>query len=85
MTDELERSGYVTRTYDPSDGRRKLIVLTRRAVKFLELSAAEFDATLEQWRKTLGERRLERLLDDLDEVVRASHDDGALPPLRPIW
>jgi DNA-binding MarR family transcriptional regulator len=85
MTDELERAGYVTRTHDPSDGRRKLIVLTRRAVEFLELSAAEFDAILEQWRKTLGERRLERLLDDLEEVVRASHDDGALPPLRPIW
>jgi DNA-binding MarR family transcriptional regulator len=85
MTDELERAGYVARTHDPSDGRRKLIVLTRRAVEFLELSAAEFDAIVEQWRRTLGQRRLERLLDDLETAVRASQDDGSLPPLRPIW
>lgn len=85
MTDELETAGYISRTRDPSDGRRKLIVLTPRAVEFLELSAAEFDAIAERWRETVGERRFERLLDDLEKMVRASRDDGALPPLRPIW
>jgi DNA-binding MarR family transcriptional regulator len=85
MIDELERAGYVTRTHDPSDGRRKLIVLTPRAIEFLELSAAEFDAIADRWRNRLGEPRFEQLLDDLEEVVRGSRDDGSLPPLRPIW
>lgn len=85
MTDELETAGYIARTPDPSDGRRKLLVLTPRAVEFLELSAAEFDAIAERWRETVGERHFERLLDDLEKVVRASRDDGSLPPLRPIW
>lgn len=85
MTDELETAGYIARTRDPSDGRRKLIVLTPRAVEFLELSAVEFDAIAARWRETVGERGFERLLDDLDKIVRASRDDGSLPPLRPIW
>jgi DNA-binding MarR family transcriptional regulator len=85
MTDELETAGYIARTRDPSDGRRKLIVLTPRAVEFLELSAVEFDAIAERWRETVGERHFERLLDDLEKIVRASRDDGSLPPLRPIW
>jgi DNA-binding MarR family transcriptional regulator len=85
MTDELETAGYIARTRDPSDGRRKLIVLTPRAVEFLELSAVEFDAIAARWRETVGERRFERLLDDLNKIVRASRDDGSLPPLRPIW
>ena len=85
MTDELETAGYIARTRDPSDGRRKLIVLTPRAVEFLELSAVEFDAIAARWRETVGERRFERLLDDLENIVRASREDGSLPPLRPIW
>jgi DNA-binding MarR family transcriptional regulator len=85
MTDELETAGYIARTRDRSDGRRKLIVLTPRAVEFLELSAAEFDAIAERWRETVGERRFEQLLDDLEKMVRVSREDGSLPPLRPIW
>jgi DNA-binding MarR family transcriptional regulator len=85
MTDELEHAGYVARTPDPGDGRRKRIVLTHRAIDFLGVSAAEFDAITEQWRKMLGEQRFGRLMDELEVLVRASHDDGSLPPLRPIW
>jgi DNA-binding MarR family transcriptional regulator len=85
MTDELDQAGYITRTTDPADGRRKRIVLTDRAIDFLDASAAEFDTITEQWRKILGEQRFHRLLDDLEELVRATHDDGSLPPLRPVW
>jgi DNA-binding MarR family transcriptional regulator len=85
LADELERQGYVVRSQDPDDRRRKTIVRTDRALEFLALSAREFDTVTAAWRRTLGHQRFAQLCDDLELVVRASSNDGSLPALRPIW
>ncbi|MEO6913946.1 MAG: MarR family transcriptional regulator [Candidatus Baltobacteraceae bacterium] len=57
MIDELETTGYVTRSADPKDRRAKLIVPTARAREVLQL-VSNFNAALERrLRKDLGATR----------------------------
>lgn len=78
MVDELVRLGYVDRTPDPGDGRRRLITLTPRGFDCLRASAEIFDELLAEWRAQ-G--------DDVDAAITAL---GGLTELyggglRPIW
>ena len=78
MVDELVRLGYVDRTPDPGDGRRRLVTLTPRGFDCLRASAEIFDELLAEWRAQ-G--------DDVDAAITAL---GGLADLyggglRPIW
>ena len=78
MVDELVRLGYVDRTPDPGDGRRRLVTLTPRGFDCLRASAEIFDELLAEWRAQ-G--------DDVDAAIIAL---GGLADLyggglRPIW
>ena len=78
MVDELVRLGYVDRTPDPGDGRRRLVTLTPRGFDCLRASAEIFDELLAEWRAQ-G--------DDVDAAITAL---GGLTELyggglRPIW
>ena len=78
MVDELVRLGYVDRTPDPGDGRRRLVTLTPRGFDCLRASAEIFDELLAEWRAQ-G--------DDVDAAITAL---GGLTQLyggglRPIW
>ena len=78
MVDELVRLGYVDRTPDPGDGRRRLVTLTPRGFDCLRVSAEIFDELLAEWRAQ-G--------DDVDAAITAL---GGLTELyggglRPIW
>ncbi|GAA0941019.1 MarR family winged helix-turn-helix transcriptional regulator [Nonomuraea longicatena] len=59
--DALERLGYLARTPDPSDSRRKLVTLTPRGVDALTLSARVFDDLRREWSDKLGEETLRSL------------------------
>ncbi|MFI6908491.1 MarR family winged helix-turn-helix transcriptional regulator [Nonomuraea sp. NPDC050394] len=63
--DTLERLGYVERSTDPADSRRKIVKLTPYGVDALMKSAAIFDDLRRAWSRTLGEDRLHALEQDL--------------------
>ncbi|MFD9942033.1 MarR family winged helix-turn-helix transcriptional regulator [Nonomuraea sp. NPDC059023] len=63
--DTLERLGYVERSTDPADSRRKIVKLTPYGVDALMKSAAIFDDLRRAWSHTLGEDRLRALEQDL--------------------
>ncbi|RBQ21873.1 MarR family transcriptional regulator [Spongiactinospora rosea] len=69
MIDTLEHLGYVERTPDPADARRKTIHLTARAIDALTKSAQSFDRIRTQWSAVLGPARLQALETDLRKVT----------------
>lgn len=69
--ERLERLGYVARSADAQDARRKLVVLTPQGIDALRLSAEIFDVLRARWVRTIGEQRLRALEADLSKVVGA--------------
>ncbi|GGO61558.1 hypothetical protein GCM10012289_04080 [Nonomuraea cavernae] len=67
----LERIGYVERTRDPEDTRRKIVRLTPYGMDALARSAQIFDDLRARWSATLGEDRLQALESDLRKVTPA--------------
>jgi DNA-binding MarR family transcriptional regulator len=62
----LEDQGYVVRTTDPNDGRRKIIVPTERGHDFLQRSVEAFAQVRAAWADEIGSQRLAQLEHDLD-------------------
>ncbi len=65
LVDELVEAGYVERRPDPSDGRAKLIVPTRRGREAIEAGRVTIEGIEERVTEVLGERghrELRRLL-----------------------
>ena len=67
--DFLEDRGYLERTTDPRDARRRPVRLTERGLDSLRRSAAAFDEVRAGWARTLGEQRLRALEADLRAVT----------------
>ncbi|MEU8398266.1 MarR family transcriptional regulator [Nonomuraea sp. NPDC048892] len=63
--DTLERIGYVDRTTDARDTRRKIVRLTPYGMDALNRSARIFDTLRARWADELGEDRLNALEADL--------------------
>jgi DNA-binding MarR family transcriptional regulator len=78
MVDELERKGYVQRRPHPDGGRRKLVVLTRKALRHLEVAGR----ILHGLEAELGD--LTGLRSELIKLIRAMAG-AELPALRPVW
>ena len=65
----MERHGLVERRPDPSDGRAKLVVLTKKGWTALKAGRDAAEAIQARWTAALGERdmaRLQSLLEKLD-------------------
>lgn len=56
LVDQLERSGYVTRTSDPTDARARLVILSDKGAELCATAAREVRAIEREWRKRLGDR-----------------------------
>jgi DNA-binding MarR family transcriptional regulator len=67
--DTLERIGYVERTLDPSDTRRKIVRLTPFGIDALVRSEQIFESLRQRWAAELGEERLNALVTDLRKVT----------------
>ncbi|MET7327353.1 MarR family winged helix-turn-helix transcriptional regulator [Nonomuraea sp. NPDC005650] len=70
--DTLERVGYVERTADPHDTRRKIVRLTSYGMDALNRSARIFDTLRARWAAELGEDRLQALESDLRKMTPAN-------------
>jgi DNA-binding MarR family transcriptional regulator len=68
LVDQLERSGYVRRTPDPTDARARLVRLVERALTAKPLADAVVARVEQEWRAALGERRWAALEDALTRL-----------------
>jgi DNA-binding MarR family transcriptional regulator len=65
LVDQLERSGYVERVPDPTDGRARLVRLTPLAEQLVPIANAEVSRALGEWEARLGPRRMREFADSL--------------------
>ena len=65
----LETQGYVERSSDTTDARRRLVRLTARGHDLLTRSARIFDELRAQWVTRLGEDRVSAIEDDLRTIT----------------
>ena len=56
LVDQLERTGYVRRTPDPSDARARLVRIAERGAAAQPVAAAAVAQVEAEWRAHLGER-----------------------------
>jgi DNA-binding MarR family transcriptional regulator len=72
LVDQLERAGYVERVPDPEDGRARLVRITERGARSVEISRAIVAQVEAEWTAHLGAPRMARLreiLTDLREIT----------------
>ncbi len=65
LVDQLERTGYVRRTPDPSDARARLVRIAERGAAAQPVAAAALAQVEDEWRAHLGERRWRQLREAL--------------------
>lgn len=65
LVDQLERTGYVRRTPDPSDARARLVRIAERGQAAKPIADAAVAAVEAEWRAHIGAREWERLRDTL--------------------
>ena len=68
LVDQLERTGYVQRTPDPTDARARLVRVAARGLAARPVAEAAVAEVEAQWRAHLGERRWAALRDGLSRL-----------------
>jgi DNA-binding MarR family transcriptional regulator len=68
LVDQLERTGYVRRTPDPTDARARLIRIAERGAAPQPVAAAVIDEMEAVWRARLGARRWAQLREALTSL-----------------
>lgn len=84
IVDDLEKRGYVQRRPHPEGGRRRLVVLTDKAVEHLRVAGRVLHGLEAELAGRLGDAELAGLRTELARIVREMAGDD-LPPLRPLW
>ncbi|WP_353476038.1 homoprotocatechuate degradation operon regulator HpaR (plasmid) [Salipiger sp. H15] len=67
----LDERGFVAVTRDPNDGRRQQISLTDAGAALVTAVAPESAGIYARLEAEIGARRIEKLLDDLEEICAA--------------
>jgi DNA-binding MarR family transcriptional regulator len=80
VVSELERAGYVERVPDPSDGRAKIIRLTKRGTAAWEFGWSILNDVRERWEQRYGKERVATAVELLSEIV--SNEIWAAPAAR---
>jgi DNA-binding MarR family transcriptional regulator len=68
----LEERGYVVRSSDPLDARRKRLQVTPLGFEVMRVGEAVFDELRDKWERKIGTKQLERLESDLSALIGAS-------------
>ncbi|MFE0701631.1 MarR family winged helix-turn-helix transcriptional regulator [Streptomyces sp. NPDC058872] len=84
IVDELEERGYVERRPHPAGGRRKLVVLTEKALTHLAVAGRVLHDLEAQLARQLHEAGGQVPRAELAAIIRALAG-RAVPPLRPVW
>ncbi|MGV9851860.1 MarR family winged helix-turn-helix transcriptional regulator [Streptomyces sp. NPDC003442] len=84
IVDDLEKRGYVERGPHPAGGRRRLVVLTGKALEHLSVAGRLLRELESQLTRRLLEDGLEVPRAELAAIIRAMAGDS-IPPLRPLW
>lgn len=84
IVDDLERREYVRRVDHPDGGRRRLVVLTDKALTHLRVAGKVMHGLEAELAEELGEETIARLKPVLAQIIRHMAGDS-VPPLRPIW
>ena len=82
---DLEIRGYVRREDHPQGGRRRLIVLTEKALAHLEAAGAILHQLESEIAARAGGDTLLALRAELARLIRTMTGNGDIPPLRPQW
>lgn len=80
IVDELEAGGYVTRTPDPSDGRAKVVRLTRRGKAAARASIEVADELDRRWADVIGADRVDDVKSALIELTTSARAASTLAP-----
>lgn len=81
---ELEKRGYVQRQEHPQGGRRRLVVLTGKAIAHMQVAGRLLHQLEGEVSAQIEDKDLVRLRTGLSAVIRAVVDRD-IPPLRPLW
>lgn len=79
----LEELGFVRRKDDPNDARRKVLRVTARGYKMLQVGGQLFNAVRDRWAAQIGASQLEAMEAHLAELVKLrtlSAEDISRPP-----
>lgn len=68
LVDQLERSGYVERTPDPTDARARLVRITERGAATIPIGAKVIAEIEDEWTAHIGKRRMAQLRDALTRL-----------------
>lgn len=83
LVEALERSGYVERVPDPTDGRARLVRVAERGARSVEASREVVAAVEQEWAAHLGPHRMAQLreiLTDLATITDPWRDGAAAGP-----
>jgi DNA-binding MarR family transcriptional regulator len=81
---ELEKRGYVQRQQHPEGGRRRLIVLTDKALGHLKVAGTILHQLEAELAEQVDDANLAGLRTELSRLIRAMVG-SQIPPLRPVW
>jgi DNA-binding MarR family transcriptional regulator len=70
VVSELEQAGYVERVPDPSDGRAKIIRLTKRGEDAWNMGWSILNDIRGRWEERYGKERVATMVELLGEIVR---------------
>ena len=73
----LEEMGYLQRTPDPRDARRKRLVVTARGYDMSSTGGAAFDALRAQWAAAIGTEQVKVIEAALRDLISRSAGDSA--------
>jgi DNA-binding MarR family transcriptional regulator len=73
----LEELGYVERETDPSDGRRKQLIVTARGYEMVRIGGEVFDDMRARWSAQLGREQLDVLESGLRALVGPGRERAA--------
>lgn len=76
LVDELEQAGYLARAPDPSDGRAKLIRLTRQGRRVLTKALRAVDDIEREYAEGIGAQRFDALVSSLQSLLDARSHGG---------